>query len=112
MKRGIHLLVPGPAGVEGRSVMDIMLLLDGMSVGETKHKREKGCTPVMSVTKISNLCKCLASTKLRSIVAMGLPARVVERISTPRIYKQFNLLIVNKIVFVISTFLKVAIQDF
>ena len=41
MKRGAHLLAPGPAGVEGRFVKEIMLLLDGISVWGTKHKREK-----------------------------------------------------------------------
>jgi hypothetical protein len=33
MERGAHLLAPGPAGVEGRFVKEIMLLLDGISVG-------------------------------------------------------------------------------
>ena len=37
----------------------------------------------MSVTKLSSLCKCLASTKFGSTVAMCLPARVVARSSTP-----------------------------
>ena len=58
MKRGANLLAPGPAGVKGRFVKEIMLLLDGISVGGgTKHKREKGFTSVMSVTKLSSLCK-------------------------------------------------------
>ena len=47
--RGAHLLAPGPAGVEGRFVREIMLLLDVISVGGTKHKRERGFTSVMSV---------------------------------------------------------------
>ena len=33
MKRGAHLLAPGPAGVKGRFVREIMWLLDGISVG-------------------------------------------------------------------------------
>ena len=49
MKRGSHLLAPGPAGVKGRFVTEIMLLLDRISVGGTKHKRERGFTHVMSV---------------------------------------------------------------
>ena len=40
-------------------------------------------TPVINVTKLSSLCKCLASTKFGSTVAMCLPARVVARSSTP-----------------------------
>ena len=54
IKRGAHLLAPGPAGVKGRFVKEIMLLLDGISVGGTKHKREKGFTSVISVTKLSS----------------------------------------------------------
>ena len=79
----LHLLAPGPAGFEGRFVREIMLLLDGISVGGTKHKRKKGFTSVMSVAKLSSLCKCLASTKFGSKVAMCLPARVVAGSSTP-----------------------------
>ena len=37
----------------------------------------------MSVTKLSSLSKCLASTKFGSTVASCLPARVVARSSTP-----------------------------
>ena len=33
MNRGAHLLATRPAGVEGRFVWEIMLLLDGISVG-------------------------------------------------------------------------------
>ena len=50
IKRGVHLLAPGPAAVKGRVEREIMLLLDGISVGGTKHKRKRGFTPVMSVT--------------------------------------------------------------
>ena len=50
MKRGAHLLAPGPAAVKGRVVREIMLLLDEISVGGTKHKRKIRFTPVMSVT--------------------------------------------------------------
>ena len=60
-----------------------MLFLDGFCVGGTQHKRERGCTLVMSVKKLSSLCKCLASTKFGSTLAMCLPARVVARSSTP-----------------------------
>jgi hypothetical protein len=83
MKRGAYMLAPGPAGVEGRFVMAIMLLLDGTSVGGTTHKRERGFTPVMFVTKLLSLCKCLARTKVSSTVAVCLPARVVAKSSTP-----------------------------
>ena len=41
MKRGAHLLAPGLAGVEGRFVREIMLLLDGISLGEKAQDREK-----------------------------------------------------------------------
>ena len=37
----------------------------------------------MSVTKLSSLCKCLASTRFGRTVAMCLPARVVARSLTP-----------------------------
>ena len=79
MKRGAHMLAPGPACVEGRFVREIMLLLDGISFGGTNQKREKGFTRVMSVTKLSSLCKFLASTKYDSTVAMCLPVMVVAR---------------------------------
>ena len=72
----------GPAGVEGRLVKEIMLLLDGISVAGKTQERERGFT-VMSVTKLSSLCNYLASTKFHSTVAMCLPARVVARSSTP-----------------------------
>ena len=39
MKRVAHLLAPGPAGVKGRFVREIMLLLDGISEGG-KRSRE------------------------------------------------------------------------
>ena len=54
MKRGAHVLAPGPAGVEGRFVREIILSLDGISVGG-QSTRERGFTTVMSVTKLSNL---------------------------------------------------------
>ena len=82
MKRGTHLLAPRPAGAEGRFVREIMLLLNGISVGG-QSMRERGFISVMSVTKLSSLSKCLASTKFGSTVAMCLPARVVARSSTP-----------------------------
>ena len=63
-----------------RLLREIMLLLDGISVGgQSTRERERGFTPVMSVTKLSSLCKCLASTKFGSTVEMCLPARVVAR---------------------------------
>ena len=40
-------------------------------------------TFVMSVTKLSSLCRCLASTKFGSTVAKCLPAKVVARSSPP-----------------------------
>ena len=54
MKRVTHLLAPGPAGVEGRFVREIMSFLDGISVGR-QSTRERGFTPVMSVTTLSSL---------------------------------------------------------
>ena len=42
MKRGAHLLTPGPAGVEGRFVREIMLLLDGTSVGGQITRQREG----------------------------------------------------------------------
>ena len=51
--------------------------------GRTKHMREKGFTPVMSVTRLSSLCKRLTSTQFGSTVAMCLSARVVGRSSRP-----------------------------
>ena len=34
MKSAAHLLAPGSAGVEGEFVGELMLLLDGISVGD------------------------------------------------------------------------------
>ena len=45
MKRGVHLLAPGLPGVEGRFVREIMLLLDGISVGG-KSTREREGSPL------------------------------------------------------------------
>ena len=87
---GAHMLATGPAGVEVRFVREIMLLLDGISVGGTKHKRERGFTPVLSVTKLSSLCKCLASTKFGRTVAMCLSERVVARSSRPTKHQQMQ----------------------
>ena len=42
MKMGAHLLAPGPAGVEGRFVREIMLLLDVISVGGQCTKEREG----------------------------------------------------------------------
>ena len=51
--------------------------------GDKAQERER-VHPVMSVTKLSNICKCLASTKFGStVVAVCLPARVVARSSAP-----------------------------
>ena len=42
MKRGAHLLQVGPAGVKGRFLREIMLLLDGISVGgQTTREGER-----------------------------------------------------------------------
>ena len=62
MNRGGHVLTTGPAGVKGSFVGGIMLLLDGISVGGQNTRERKEFTPVMSVTKHSSHCKCLAST--------------------------------------------------
>ena len=40
--------------------------------GDKTQERERRFTPVMSVTKLSSLCKCLVSTQLGSTVAMCL----------------------------------------
>ena len=82
MNRGAHLLA-GAAGVEGRFVREIMLSLNGISVGGCKAQERERVHPVMSVTKLSSLYKCLASTIFDSTVAMCLRARVVARSSTP-----------------------------
>ena len=42
MKRGAHLLASGPAGVEVRFVREIMLLLDGISVGGQSTGEREG----------------------------------------------------------------------
>ena len=86
MKRGAHLLAPGPTGVEGRFVREIMLLLDRISVGgkAQESKRVHPCNvcdkafkslQIPSQHKIS--AQCHSGT-----VAMCLPARVVARSST------------------------------
>ena len=41
MKRGAHLLAAGPAGVEGRFVREIMLLLGGSVWGDKAQERER-----------------------------------------------------------------------
>ena len=45
MKRGAHLLAPGPACVEGRFVREIMFLLDGISVGGKITREREGVHP-------------------------------------------------------------------
>ena len=45
MKRGAHLLAPGPAGVEGRFVREIMLLLDRISGGGDKTQERERVHP-------------------------------------------------------------------
>ena len=45
MNRGAHLLATGPASVEGRFVREIMLLLDGISVGG-QSTREREASPL------------------------------------------------------------------
>ncbi len=42
MTRGANLLAPGPADVEGRFVREIMLLLDGISVGGQITREREG----------------------------------------------------------------------
>ena len=69
MNRDAQLLAPGPTGVEGGFVRKFWLLLDWISVGGgTKPKRERGFTPVMSVTRLSSLCQRLASNKFCNTV--------------------------------------------
>ena len=46
MKRGAHLLTPGPASVKGRFVREIMLLLDVISVG-VQITREREGSPLL-----------------------------------------------------------------
>ena len=45
LKRGAHLLAPGPAGVEGPFVREIMLSLEGITV-EGQSTREKEGSPL------------------------------------------------------------------
>ena len=42
MKRGAHVLAPGPAGVEGRFVREIMLFLDSINVGGQITREREG----------------------------------------------------------------------
>ena len=42
MKKGAHLLVPGPASVEVGFVRELMLLLDGLSVGGQRTREREG----------------------------------------------------------------------
>ena len=42
MKKGAHHLAPGPAGVDGRFVREIMLLLNGMSLGGQSTGEREG----------------------------------------------------------------------
>ena len=42
MKRGAHLLAPGPAAVEGGLVREFMLLLDGIRVGGQSAREREG----------------------------------------------------------------------
>ena len=42
MNRAAHLLATGPAGVKGRFVREIMLLLDGISVGGQSTREREG----------------------------------------------------------------------
>ena len=42
MNKGAHLLATGPAGVEGRFVRGIMLLLDRISAGGQSTREREG----------------------------------------------------------------------
>ena len=75
MKRGAHLLAPGLAGVEGWFVKEFMLVMDGISVGG--HKKERGFSPVMSVTGFQVFAN--SSTESGSIRAVCLSTRFVAR---------------------------------
>ena len=49
MKRGAHLLAPGSKDVEGGFVRELMLLLDGNSVGRKstqERERERESSPL------------------------------------------------------------------
>ena len=88
MKWGAHLMAPGLVVVEGMFVREIMLLLDGISVGgqitrEREREREREGHPCNVCDKAVKFCKCLASTKYCSTMAMCLPAMVLARSSTP-----------------------------
>ena len=50
MERGVHLLAPGPDGVCGRFVREVMLLGDGICVVGQITSERVGFTPVMTVT--------------------------------------------------------------
>ena len=41
MKRDAHLLAPGPGDINGRFVRKFILLLDGISLGDKAHKKER-----------------------------------------------------------------------
>ena len=54
MKRGAHLLAHGPAGVEGRFVREIMLFLDGISVGGQSTIEREG-SPLYCLSPVCGL---------------------------------------------------------
>ena len=54
MKRGAHLLAPQPEDVKGGC--------EGTHVVDQAQNRERWCTPVIYVTKLSSLWECLTST--------------------------------------------------
>ena len=83
MKRGAHLLAPGPEDVKGVLGGKWCCCWMGSVWGDKAHKRERGFALVISVTMFSSLSKRLTSTQLGSTVTMCLFARVVTRSSRP-----------------------------
>ena len=82
MKRGAHLLGPGPEDVKGGILREFMLLLDGISVWDKAHKRER----VHTCNVCDKAFKVLGTPEQHifgSTVAMCLCSRVVARSSRP-----------------------------
>ena len=55
IKRGAHLLAPGPAGVEDGFVREFMLLLDWISLGDKAQERGKEGSPCKLCDKASKV---------------------------------------------------------
>ena len=82
MKRGAHLLKPGPAGAKGRFVREIMLLLDGISVGG-QIATEGEVHPCNVCDESFSSLQIPSQLKFDSTVVLCLHASFVAKSSTP-----------------------------